>query len=89
MGEQVSLAALFDRMAQTGKINNREKFKKVEGDIFEFKKFQIRIGCFQVTRTWFLTHGFTKKQDHWPKSELKRANDIREEHQSRHRGGRK
>ena len=71
---------LFERMADHGRINNREQFKKVAGYIFEFKRHQIRIGCFQVGRTWFLTHGFIKKADEWPASELQKANDIRIEH---------
>jgi hypothetical protein len=81
--DQAKLAALFRRLADFGRIDNRQKFKKVEGDIFEFKSFQIRIGCFQSGRTWFLTHGFVKKQDRWPKSELERAQTIRKEHMSR------
>jgi phage-related protein len=56
------------------------QFKKLDGDIFEFKRHQIRIGCFQVSRRWFLTHGFRKKQDKWPKVELDRAKQIRLEH---------
>jgi len=80
--DRAKLAALFRRLADFGRIDNRQKFKKVDGEIFEFKCFQIRIGCFQQGRTWFLTHGFVKKQDKWPKSELARAETIRREHMS-------
>lgn len=78
--DQAHLAALFDRMAQTGEIRNQQKFRKEAGRIFGFKKHQIRIGCFVVGRTWWLTHGFRKKGDHWPKAELERAEVIRCEH---------
>ena len=77
------VAVLFDRMAQEGKINNSEQFKKVSGKIFEFKRHQIRIGCFQIGRTWFLTHGFRKKTTKWAPSQLRRAERIRNEHLAR------
>jgi hypothetical protein len=79
--DQQKLARLFIAMASTGEIRNREKFKKVEGKIFEFKCHQIRIGCFQVGLCWFLTHGFIKKQDDWPKSELDRAVRVMSKHE--------
>jgi len=81
--DQQKLAALFERMAETGKIGNTQKFKKEEGHIFAFKSFRIRVGRFQVQRTWFLTHGFNKKSDHWPRSELDKAERIRLEHLNR------
>jgi phage-related protein len=78
--DKAKLGALFQRMADSGRIHNVQKFKKVEGMVFEFKSFQIRIGCFQERREWFLTHGFMKKQDKWPRRELERAQTIRDEH---------
>ena len=80
LGDQRKLRVLFERMAEHGRIFNSEKFKKVEGHIFEFKSFQIRVGCFQLSNTWFLTHGFRKKQDKWPKAQITRAKRIRSEH---------
>jgi hypothetical protein len=76
------LSVLFERLANSpdGKLRNREQFKKVAGSIFEFKRFQIRVGCFQLERVWYLTHGFRKKQDNWPSQQLDRANRIRDEH---------
>jgi len=87
--ERAKLSVLFERMADAGRIWNREQFKKVEGDIFEFKRFQIRVGCFQEGSTWFLTHGFRKKRDKWQKRELERANRIRNEHLARQERERK
>ncbi|NLG44769.1 MAG: hypothetical protein GX547_16125 [Phycisphaerae bacterium] len=83
--DQRKLDTLFRRLADTGKIFNREQFKLVEGEIFEFKRYQVRVGCFQIGSRWLLTHGFVKKQDRWPKAELTRANRIREEHLERER----
>ena len=78
--EKRKVGALFRRLAEVGKIVNRQQFKKLEGYIWEFKKGQIRIGGFQIGRSWFLTHGFMKKRDDWPEAEVKRAKDIRKEH---------
>ncbi len=70
---------LFRKIADHGQIHNREQFKKVKEKIFEFKRFQIRIGCFQVETIWYLTHGFIKKQmiGH---AELHRAFRLMNEH---------
>ena len=81
--DQRKLAALFQRIADHGQIRNREKFRKVVGDIFEFKSFQVRVGCFQLENTWFLTHGFRKKRDKWPPAEVTRADQIHSEHMQR------
>jgi hypothetical protein len=83
--DQRKLDTLFRRMAETGKIFNREQFKLVEGEIFEFKRFQTRVGCFQVGPRWILTHGFQKKGDRWPKAEVIRAERIMREHLERER----
>ena len=83
--DQRKLDTLFRRLSETGKIFNREQFKLVDGQIFEFKRYQVRVGCFQIGTRWLLTHGFIKKQDKWPKAELARANRIRTEHLERER----
>ena len=76
--------AVFDRffslMASTGRIANRERYKKVEDQIWEFKSFQARIGVFRIGSILFLTHGFKKQRDKWPKPETRRAKRIRAEH---------
>lgn len=80
--ELSKVQALLERMADHGEICNREKFKKVKGQIWEFKSFQIRLLCFQDGKNWVLTHGFVKKQDQIPKREIERAEQIRAEDQS-------
>ncbi len=79
-GEQTKLAVLFKRMADTGEIRNKEQYKKVEGDIWEFKRHQVRVMCFQVRKRVILTHGFRKKANRTPRSEIERAKRIRAEH---------
>jgi len=71
--------ALFERWVENGRINNKEQFKKVDGSIWEFKRYQHRVGCFQDGPDLVLTHGFVKKQSKWPKAELLRAERIRSE----------
>lgn len=78
------MLAMINKLCATGKISNDEQFKKEEGEIWGFKPTsQIRIACFQDGRFWFLTHGFVKKRDKWPRSELERAEEIRKEHLAR------
>ncbi len=71
---------LFKRMAETGRIFNKEKFSKLEGYIFEFKSYQVRALCFQKSNNWILTHGFIKKKGRTPRKEIKKAEDIMDEH---------
>lgn len=78
--ELAGLHHLFKVMTQQGKITNDEQFKKERGEIFGFKKYQARIAAFQIGDVWYLTHGFKKKKDKWPNSEITKAERIREEH---------
>ncbi|RLS44342.1 MAG: hypothetical protein DWH83_02820 [Planctomycetota bacterium] len=81
--EKAGLERLFRLMANTGRIGNKEQFRKERGEIFGFKKYQLRIAAFQVGTVWYLTHGFRKKKDKWPEAELDRADRIRSEHLAR------
>ena len=70
-------------LAETGRICNQEQFKKEAGEIWTFKSYQVRIGAFRVGRVWYLTHGFIKKRDGWPRQQQERAERIRTEHMNR------
>ena len=74
---------LFDKSCAVRHIHNITQFRKEQGEIWAFKERQYRIGCFQHDGDWVLTHGFEKKQDKWPREQLKRANSIRSEDLSR------
>lgn len=78
-GDLAKLTSLFQRMADEGKIWNREQFKKLEGPIFEFKSFKIRMPCFRSGCQWVLTHGFWKKKDKIEPVEISRAKRIMKE----------
>lgn len=76
-------------------VNDPELFKKLEGNIWEFRtKFltkQIRLLAFwdktEKTETIVIaTHGFIKKTQKTPKSEIERAEKIRE-HYFNDKGG--
>ncbi|MCC6158777.1 MAG: type II toxin-antitoxin system RelE/ParE family toxin [Deltaproteobacteria bacterium] len=80
----VKLMRLFSRLAETGSISNREHFRKVEGNIFEFKAFQRRVlGFFgnlpDGRRSFLLTNGCTKKRDDLPPEVIDRARRVMRE----------
>jgi len=76
--DQARLMALFVHLGEQGQIFNKEHFKKVEGsEFFEFKRHQIRILCrFLPKGRLVLVHGFRKKKDRIPPSELEKASRI-------------
>jgi len=80
IGDKARVDSLLKRMADIGRIFNRTKFKQVDGDIFEFKIFAIRISCYRERSCWYLLHAFTKKSDRWPAGELIRAKNLLREH---------
>lgn len=62
--DQAKLNSLFARLGDHGRIESREKFKKVDGQLWEFKSFQLRMPCkFFPNRLVVITHGFIKKGD--------------------------
>ena len=89
LSDQMKLATLFKRMADHGRIQDGQKFKRLEGEIWEFKirtkDTGLRVPCFSDGKTWVLTHGFLKKEDAAAPSEISRAHRIRSEDLSRKR----
>lgn len=76
---------VIKRLADEGKVTNREQFKKIEGeDFFEFKNFQIRMPCyFHRAGRLILTHGFIKKEALTKPKEVERMKRIRDEYEKR------
>lgn len=63
--------ALFKLIADSGWINNREKFKKLEDGVYEFKSFQLRfLGDFDGRGRFVVVHGLRKKKDKLSASDL-------------------
>jgi hypothetical protein len=81
--DKAVLTKLFEMLTTQHQVHNEYRFKKVRGQIWECKSYQVRIGAFRHGRVWFLTHGFIKKRDKWQPEQIKRAETIRKEHLSR------
>jgi hypothetical protein len=75
---------LFLKICAGHKINNKELFRQLSENIWEFKKAGRRILCFaENARCWRLTHCYKKQSKKCPKGEIDRAEQIRMEHLSR------
>jgi phage-related protein len=78
------LAKSFKKMAQVGRIHNTERFRKLggkSGKIYEFKIHpKVRVLCFQLGKTWLLTHGFDKETGNTPPGQIRRSEEIMNEH---------
>jgi hypothetical protein len=80
-GERRKVDVLFEKLGTTGKIWNKEKFKKLEGsdNIWGFKCFQIRLPCFFTpNRRVILAFGFRKQKDRYSREEILRAEAYRD-----------
>ena len=66
-GDRAKVQAVFNRLADYGKVNSRERFKKLgERDgqaLWEIKSFQLRfIGTFSPKKEFVVAHGLRKKR---------------------------
>lgn len=85
--EKAKIIKVIKRYADFGRIANQEQFKKVEGDIWEFKNYQTRILMYHCSKGHIaLTQGFKKKVKRTPKNEIKKANEIIEEYNEIRKG---
>lgn len=81
--KKAKIFRIIKRFADFGSITNKDLFKKVEGELWEFKNYQTRLimyhcGCGAIA----LTHGFTKKGQKIKKKHITRANRIKQEYQT-------
>jgi hypothetical protein len=79
--DKAKIKALFARFSDYGSITNREKFKKIADDLFEFKSFQIRLFCYIKNRQVVITHGVKKKRNDLSPTDIDRARRIRTEYE--------
>lgn len=70
----------IEYFSDSGEIANTEKFKKLSGNLWEFKSYQVRLAGFWHDGDFLLTHGWIKKQDRADRSQIERGERIREEH---------
>jgi hypothetical protein len=81
--DQAKVTRLIKEFGDRGKIWNREKFRLEDKPIYALKSYQLRLLCFYLPDmpkpTLVLTHGFQKKKDDMPPSELRKAKEIHKE----------
>jgi len=83
---QEAFDKLFEQTCLHGPIKDGQKFKRLSGDVWEFKSNQHkrRITCyFSPDGVLYLLHVFKKKEDKTPKSEVNKAQTIMAEHKAR------
>ena len=79
--DRAKITATIKRFADRGRIFNKEKFRKIEGEIFEFKAGQVRVFMYHCGRGCIaLTSGLIKKQQKTPQNQIEKANIIRQEY---------
>ena len=88
--EAAKVQALFERLAEHGRIRNNEQFKKLgdwqEHAIWEFKSFQLRfLGAFTPGSRFLVAHGLRKKKNKHRPADLDRAARILTEHMAQDR----
>lgn len=83
--EAAKMVSRLKRLADHGRINNDEQFKKERNDIFALKIHQRRLYCFIENGVWYLTNGTEKKkkQNRANPQDLDRAERIRNEYLKR------
>lgn len=82
IADKVKLDQLFRILGDHGKHSNPEKFGDLGDGLYEFKSFKIRMpfAYAEYERGLILiTHGFRKKKDKAPPSEIARARRILKE----------
>jgi len=79
--DRQKIKALFFMVALKGnQFRNGEKFKKLDGEIFEFKSYQIRLLCFfHRGGRLIITHGLIKQTDNMRRGEIEKAERIRQQ----------
>lgn len=84
--DQAKIQAQFNLLGKQGRIDTRERFKKLETRrgwaLWEFKSFQLRfIGTYsRIAIAFVVADGFRKKQDRHRSRDLDRAARILDEH---------
>ncbi len=81
--DRAKILKVVKRYANFGVIHNKEQFRKVEGDIWEFKGSRIRVFMYHRGEgSIALTHGFMKKTRKTPRTQVERAFRIKNEYES-------
>lgn len=81
--EQIKLSLILQELLTGGYVSNKQRFRKLEGPIWEFKSDKNRVLCFLDGRCWILTNGFRKESRKTKRKYIDLARRIMEEHKSR------
>jgi hypothetical protein len=87
--DRAKVTAIFRLLdINKGNLSNREKYKDLldyDGVNFkEIKQHQTRLGCFwRPGYNLYLTNGFKKKKDDWPKGEVQKLQNMYDEFKKR------
>ncbi len=83
--QSIQTQAAFDHMfrstVEIGRITNRDQFKQLHGDVYEFKRrIGQRLFCFKLGSRWLLTHHKDKSKLKNYGPDIDRAKTIGREH---------
>lgn len=81
--EKLKLSHILQQLLDTGKVWNKEKFKKLEEPFWELKSDKNRLLCFKHKNCWILTNGFKKTTQKLKRSYISFAQRIMTEHLQR------
>ncbi|MBL8878200.1 MAG: type II toxin-antitoxin system RelE/ParE family toxin [Phycisphaerales bacterium] len=86
--DRAKLFKLFELMANVGRIQDGTKFKRLDGDVWEFKvrgqDTGLRVTCYRSGNLLILLSGFPKKEDEADPGEVSRAKRLMEEDRLMH-----
>jgi hypothetical protein len=78
-GTKAKFDHLFRKAANGQRIHNKQHFRKLSKNIWEFKRDEHRLLTFQHNGGWFLTHHYPKGKKKCPPEQIERAEQIRVE----------
>ena len=83
VGDKAKLLALFQRLADHGRIEDGQKYKRLDGDVWEFKArgqdTGLRVTCYRNGNVIVLLTGFRKKEDEADPREVALATAVLDE----------
>lgn len=79
--KKLRMMAQWQHFAESapGSFTNADAFRKVRGDLFEFRAHQLRVLCFFEGRRVLLACGEQKKTDELSSAVMTRAERLRDE----------
>jgi hypothetical protein len=76
---QMRLFLLMQRLCDCGRITNKQQFRKLRDEIWEFKRGSHRLFAYREDSVWYLTNGFCKSTKKLQDAAIEQAIRIRSE----------